>query len=163
MPTLIWVPRTPASPVLIPFQPGAAGNALSCSARAVFRTGKHRALKGAFRSEVAHINILLRSEVLHINALFKDGPMSNPNTTIDVTVTVTDQNNFVVSNLTQCTCTITFPDGSTQGPLSSTNLGNGVYSVTYTTKNQGLTRELWNMTDTSGATAQFLNINPVSF
>jgi hypothetical protein len=132
-------------------------------ARSIFRIGKHRAIKAVLRSEQEHINAKYSNNKQHINATFSGVvSMANPYTTIDVSTTVTDMNNVVVSNLSSATVTVSFPDGTTSN-LTAANMGSGVYTITYTTKGPGLHKELWSLLDVSGAMASYTNIIPVTY
>ena len=80
-----------------------------------------------------------------------------PNTTITSTITVTDQNNNPVSNLSALTLAVTFPDASVSSTMSLasgqiTNLGSGQYQAKYTTKMAGIIAELWSATAADGVT-----------
>lgn len=88
--------------------------------------------------------------------------MTTPNTTIDSSATVKDQNNNLISNLSVYTLTVTFPDRTTASP-TVTNAGSGVYTATYVTKGPGLTTELWGFTDASGALAQEQHILIIAY
>ncbi len=87
--------------------------------------------------------------------------MPTPNSTITSTLKATDTTGQPVDLVTS-SCVVTFPDGSTQA-LAPQSLGNGLYSVTYTTKGPGACLEDWQGTDQTGNRAEFHNITPVSF
>jgi len=81
--------------------------------------------------------------------------MPTPNTSITSTLTVTDANNNPVTNLSVCTLTVSFPDGSSSSysmPATITNIGGGQYQAKYNTKGAGLIVEVWNVTANDGVT-----------
>lgn len=75
--------------------------------------------------------------------------MPTPNTTITSTLTVTDANNNLITNLSACTLAVTYPDGTSSNyamPATITNIGSGQYQAKYNTKGAGLIVEVWNVT-----------------
>ncbi len=82
--------------------------------------------------------------------------MPAPLTTILSTITVTDVNNSLVSNLSTVSLVITFPDQSittlTMAGGGITNMGAGQYQAKYDTKMPGPTREVWSAVAADGTT-----------
>lgn len=102
-----------------------------------------------------------------LSVAFSGVSMAQPNTTISSIATLNDASNSPITNASSCQVTVTFPDDSqTVYTLTSgvTNLNNGSYSITYTTKTLGLIREEWKFVSSDTVTSvDALNWIPVSY
>jgi hypothetical protein len=92
--------------------------------------------------------------------------VAQPNSTIDVTSTVTLPDGSFPT-MTTISVVVTFPDGSTStytlagGAIVS--LGSGQYKLTYTTKAVGNHVELWTFTASDGSTATYKNVTGCNY
>jgi hypothetical protein len=99
-----------------------------------------------------HVNVAFRTLKQHINVSLSEVAMTTPNTTVDSSATLTDQNGNLITSVSSATLLVTYQDGTTASP-TVVNMGSGVYTATYATK-AGVLTELWSFTDTTGAVAQ---------
>ena len=156
--SVVYVPIAPAGVILL--QSGVTPPPSRVLAITLSVPRAH--LAATFASPTAHLAAAFASLKAHITATLTEVAMTTPNTTIDSSATVTDQNGNLISNLAAYTLTVSFPDGSSASP-TVVNEGAGVYTATYTTKGAGLTTEVWSFTDTSGAVAQARRVLPIAY
>jgi hypothetical protein len=113
------------------------------------------------------MNITFTDAQSHITVVFtRSTVMALYFSTITVTGTATDSSGTPITNCSEVTCTVTFPDGTAQNfSLSGAtvvNGGSGKYSITYTTKGPGEHKEDWVFTGPTGDLAAPRNMTPVS-